>query len=154
LNCREEQRRTTNYLDLPARFARLARSFAIVFIRKTVFIPAAATATAWASTTAAGATSATTAVGTIAASSAGAKPTRFFRASFIYFNVPATNGRTIESRDRFAGFFVIRHFHESETARTAGFAIHDHANAGDLAERLEQFGQLTLGGLKAHVAYE
>jgi hypothetical protein len=118
--------------ELPAGFTRLARGFAIIFVGES------AAATSAAMTTAAAATAAT-------ARSVGFGP------SLVDLEIASADRLAIEGRDGFDGFGIIGHFHKSEAARSTGLAIGDNMNAPDLAEGLEQRGQIGLGGLKTHI---
>src|SRR5271167_3858255 len=134
---------------LPARFARLPRDFAIIFVRESFLAPATTIATARAS-----------AVATISA--APAATTRTTRAaagfgfgpSFIYFQVTSANIFAVEGCDCFGRFGVVGHFHESEAACATGFAVGGHVHTRELAEGLKQRTKIFRCGLKAHVAYE
>jgi hypothetical protein len=140
---------------LPAWFARLSRGFAIIFVGEasaataTITPPAAPAASTTATPTASTATpSATTSWRTTRTS------TTFFRARFIHFPIAPAKIFSVKPGDRLAGFFIVRHFHERESARTARFAIHHHVNARHLSEWLERCANFTLSRLKAHVTHE
>src|SRR5438874_2056683 len=117
--------------ELPAGFARLARGFAVIFVRES----SAATAM-----TTAGASAAITA-GAVA-----------FRPGFVDLEIAAAELFAIEARDSVGGFRIIGHFDKGEAASPAGFAIGDNMNAPDLAEGLEQRSQICFRGLKTHIS--
>jgi hypothetical protein len=48
-------------------------------------------------------------------------------------------------------FRIVRHFHESKSARPARFAIHGHVHARYLSERFKQGTKIALRRLKIHV---
>src|SRR5271169_2518135 len=127
---------------LPARFARLPRRLAVVFIRKT--LASAASALASATTTAS------------ARPPKIARPARrpafALRTRFIHFQIAPAQFLAIESGHRFGRFLVVRHFHKRKPPRTPGFPVHGHVHARHLSKRREQVAQFTFRGLKTHVA--
>jgi hypothetical protein len=127
----------------------LTRGFAIVFVGEAV--PAAAFATATASSavpsTITAAISAAEIVAGAARWSAFAAGTRF-----VDFQIASAGFLTVESSDRLGRFFVIGHFDEGESTSPTGFPVHGHVHAGDLAEGLKQRSEIALRRLKIHVS--
>ncbi len=150
---------------LPARFPWLPRGFAIIFIGKAISpAPAAFTRTSAISAAPAISSATTTAARTPApaAALAGKAPaatrTRSTRRSafalwprFIHFQITSAGFLTIKPSNRLRRFRVVRHFHESKSARPAGFTIHGHMHARYLTERLKQRTKIALRRLKIHV---
>jgi hypothetical protein len=134
---------------LPARLAGLARGFTIVFVGEAVSAAAFATA----ATSAAGSSAITAAVSS-AKIVAGAAWWSAFAAGarFVDLQIASAGFLTIESSDRLGRFVVIGHFDEGESTGPAGFPVHGHVHAGDLAERLKQRSQIALRRLKIHVS--
>jgi hypothetical protein len=121
--------------DLPARFAPWS---------------AVAAATCAATGTAAGTESAATAAAESAATTAAFSP----GTSFVYVDLPAAHIGAVESRNGALRLAVIRHFHESETARTPGIAIRDQADAFDRPVRFEQCPNTRFRCAEIQIAYE
>src|SRR5258705_4814376 len=90
-------------LQLPARFARLARRFAIVLVRES--FPAATAAT----TTTAGARTAATSC---------------FWTRLVHLKVASAQFFTVQPRDSFGSFIVIGHFDKAKAAGAASLSIH------------------------------
>src|SRR5882762_6793221 len=123
---------------LPARFARLPRRLAVIFVREAVASSAA-----------------------LAASASSAKvPWTSRRASFalrprfIHFQIAPAHFFSVESGHGCRRFRVIGHFHECKTSRAPGLPVHGHVNPRYLAERSKQLAQFGLRGLEAHVAHK
>jgi hypothetical protein len=104
-------------LQLPARFARLARRFAIVLVRESFSAATAAT------TTTAGARTAAP---------------RCFWTRFVDLKVASAKFFTVQPRDSFGSFIVIGHFDKGKAAGSASLSIHDQMDARYLSEWLEQ----------------
>jgi hypothetical protein len=141
---------------LPARLARLARDFAIIFVRESFFAAAAAGIATRASGVAAIVILTTTATA-IAAATAATWAARtaaagFFRPGFVDFEVAAADVFAVERGDGFGCLGIVGHFDETEAAGTAGFAIGGDVHAGELAEGLEQRAEVVCRSLKAHIA--
>jgi hypothetical protein len=149
----------------------LACRISIIFVGKTVAATTAAFAAAAAATTARSTASAATRTASAAAttgsaiataagtaetalSTAGRGTTFALGTGFVHFQIATTKFLTIETSNGFGGFFIIRHFDESETARTAGFTIHRHVDAGNLPERFECGPEIALRSLEIEIAYE
>jgi hypothetical protein len=125
---------------LPARFARLARGFAIILVRKFLLATAAAPASAIAATVS------TTTASSVRAAGFGLGP------RFIDLQISTAEILAVESRDGFGGFIVIWHFDETEAASASGFAVSSNMDARELAERLKERAKIRRGSLKAHIA--
>src|SRR5580698_3866267 len=109
---------------LPARLARLARDFAIIFVRESFFAAAAAVAAARTAGVAAivifaaTITAATAAATTWAARTAAA---RFgFGTGFVNFQIATADIFAVERGDCFRCFSVVGHFDETEAAGASG----------------------------------
>jgi len=74
------------------------------------------------------------------------------RSSFVDPQRAASHFPAVQASHSLGRFMVIRHFHECETARAAGFPIVDHGNALNLAEGREQVSQIGFGGFEIQVA--
>jgi hypothetical protein len=120
-------------LELPARFARLAGGFAVIFVRKSAAATSAARAPA-------------------AAVTANTTGTIGFGPGFVDLKIAAAERFTIQGGHGIGGFSIIGHFHEGETASPAGLAIGGNMNAPDLSEGLKQRSQIRFSGLKTHVS--
>ena len=135
---------------LPARLARLARDFAIIFVRESFFAAAATGIAARASGVAAIIIfTATTGATTWAARTAAAG---FFRPGFVDFEVAAADVFAIERGNGFGCLGIIGHFDETEAAGTASLAIGGDVHAGELAEGLEECAEVVCRSLEAHIA--
>src|SRR5260370_27475157 len=97
---------------LPARFAGLARGFAVILVRKT--LPASA------------------------AVIEARRARRFFGARFIDFQVSAADLLAIQARNGLRGFVVVGHFHERKAPGAAGLPILHQVYTTHFPERLEQ----------------
>jgi hypothetical protein len=151
--------------NLPARFPWLPRGFAIIFIGKAISpAPAAFTRTSAIAAAPAVSSATTTTARTpapaaaLASKASAATRTRSTRRSaftlrprFIYFQIASAGFLAIQTSDRLGRFRIVRHFHESESARPARFAIHGHMHARYLTERLKQRTKIALRRLKIHV---
>ena len=106
---------------LPARLARLARGFAIIFVREFFLAAAAAPATAIAATVSA----------TPAASAARSTRSTGFGlgTGFIDLQSATADIFAIERGDGFGGFFIVLHFDETEAPGAAGFAVGSDVDA-------------------------
>jgi hypothetical protein len=129
-------------MGLPARFTGLSCSFAVVFRGERASPPATSARAAPRSSTAAG------------PGAVWRGPSSRFRTRFVYFDVAASQFFAIQSSDRAFCFFVVGHFHERESSRSAGFPVHRHVNARDLAKRRKNIAQLAFRGLKTQIAYK
>ena len=141
---------------LPARLARLARDFAIIFVRESFFAAAAAGIATRASGVAAIVILTTTAT-TIAAATAATWAARtaaagFFRPGFVDFEVAAADVFAIERGNGFGCLGIVGHFDETEAAGTASLAIGGDVHAGELAEGLEECAEVVCRSLEAHIA--
>jgi hypothetical protein len=114
------------------------------------FAPGSAIAAATSATTAAAGpeSTATTTAETTAATAA------FPRTGFVHIDLPAANIGAVESRNSALRLAVIRHLHESETARTPGIAIRNKADAFHRTVRFEQSPNTRFGCAEIQIAYE
>jgi hypothetical protein len=141
---------------LPARFARLTRRVAVIFVRE----PVAATAPAFAPSTAP--TTSTRSATASTWTTASARTTKTLWSArwsafalgprFIHFQVASAKFLAVEASDSLGRFLVIGHLDEREAARAACFPIHGHVHARDLSKRFEQCAQIAFRGLEIHIA--
>jgi hypothetical protein len=101
-------------------------------------LPPIAPAAAAAATTAA-------ATGTTAAAAATTAATAATSLRFLHGDLTSLNVTAVELLDRALCFSLARHLDETEPARPAGLAVHDHLRLGDLSDLREQIAQIELG---------
>jgi hypothetical protein len=123
--------------ELPARLARLASGFAVIFVGESAAATSAST---------------TTVMTTGVVATAATARTVAFWPGFVDLEITAAELFAVEGGHSFASFGIIGHFHEGKAASPAGLAIGDNVDAPDLAEGLEQSGQIGFGGLKTHIS--
>jgi hypothetical protein len=133
----------TDFRQLPARLARLARRTTIVLGRES-----AATAR-----TSASAGSLTTATIPRRESGIRTRPASLrFGSGLIDAQSAAGDLFSVEAGHGLSGVVVIGHFHESKTARLARFPVIYNVDACDWSEGLKQRPQIRFRGLKTHIA--
>jgi hypothetical protein len=141
---------------LPARFARLSGTVAIIFGRESAALGISASAATRAA--AAGPVTIAVAVKSTAASAArtcaATSAGRGLGTSFINLQIAASDCFSIEACNGLGRFGVIWHFDECESASAPGLSIHGNVNTRDLAERFKHPAKFRLGRLKAHVPYK
>jgi hypothetical protein len=146
--------------ELPARFARLPGTIAIIFGREPATLaaasPAAAATVAISITIPISATietSATTRAATTPTAWPAATATACgFRPGFVHLQSTTTDFFSIQARHSLRCFGIVRHFDERESTCTACFAVHGDVNSSDLSERFEERAQLRFRRLEIHVA--
>jgi hypothetical protein len=144
--------------ELPARFARLPGTIAIIFGREPATLTAASPAAATTITIAI-AISVSAAVKTTTATrsaAAAARPTaataaRSFRTRFVHLQSTAAYFFSIQARHSLRCFGIVGHFDEGESTCTARFTVHGNVNASHLSERFEERAQLRFRRLEIHV---
>src|SRR5487761_531262 len=121
----------------PARFARLARGFAIILIREALAVTAAIASAA-----------------TAAASWAAAfrRPAFALGARFIHLQIAAADLFPVEARNRLGCFRVVGHLDKRKSPGAARFAIHCQVDPRDLSKRREERAQIRFRRLKTHIA--
>jgi hypothetical protein len=140
--------------ELPARFARLTGTIAIIFGREPATLAAASPATATTIpipipvTIAAAIKTATTAA---AARPTAAPATCSFRPSFVHLQSASANFLSIESLHGLGSFRIVGHFNEGKSTSTSRFTVHGNVNSRDLSERFEERAQLRFRRLEIHV---
>jgi hypothetical protein len=139
---------------LPAGFARLPGTVAIIFGRESAAFGISAAPAAWAA--AAGPVAIAVAVkSTTAASTAGSTAARAARRGlgtcFIDLQIAAAYCLSIEAGNGLRRFGVIRHLDECESTSAPSLSIHGNMNTRDLAERFKHPAKFRFGRLKAHV---
>ncbi len=140
----QEQSESANCL-LPARFAGLASTVSVIFIRESAALfPATAaiavpvTASVTIESPASPATRTATGCG--------------FRPRFVHLQIPSADFFSIQAGNGLRRLRIVGHFDKCEPTSAARFPIHGDVNSGDLSKRLEQRTQIGLGRLETHVS--
>jgi len=146
---------------LPARFAWLTGTIAIIFSREAATFAAALASTPWAVTIAVAisvkpttASAAATAAPWAARAAASARATAAgcgLWARLIHFQRSPANFLAIQSLHGLCGFRIVGHLDECESPCSSGFPVHCDVNPCYLSERFEERAQLRFRRLEIHV---
>jgi hypothetical protein len=139
---------------LPARFARLPGTVAIILGREPATLGISAASTA--ATTAAIAVpvaikSATATAPTASARSTAAATGRGLGARLVDFQSSSTDFLAVKARHRLCGFSIVGHLDKRKSACSACFPVHSDVNSSDLSEWFKECAQLRFRRLKTHV---
>jgi hypothetical protein len=139
---------------LPARFARLPGTVAIILGREPATLAWISAASA--ATTAAVAITVTVAVEPATASAATrpastASTTGGFGSCFIHFQRSPTDFLAVQAGHGGRGFRIVGHFNECESAGAARFPVHGNVNSRDLSEGFKEGAELCFRRLETHI---
>jgi hypothetical protein len=143
---------------LPARFAWLPGTVAIILGREPAALARISASAAAAAATVAVTIAVAIEPATASAPAAAARPAASaaarsgFGTRLIHFQRSPANFLAVQARHSLRGFRIVGHLHECESACPSRFPVHGDVNAGDLSERFKKRAQLRFRRLKIHIS--